>query len=329
MTDPVRTGSGNPDGRPLVLEFHDVEILRRAAQEAGWSAEYRQLGAGPLTVRSTVVQCAGISMVSQRADRSMEFVGQPPAGVLTVMIPGSGDDFWVNGYSLNDNELIVLAPGVEVYSVTRFALSACAVHIPDSLINASAGHPKSPWDDLERGWVVQVPARTGVLDSFRGLVGSSDPDSYREAELESILTRAIIPMICESPNVGPTKDRHGRAHRWQVLSRARAYIESHLGGTVRMDDLCEQAGTSLRTVERAFQQELQMTPSAYVRVRRLNAVKREIVGRGEVGKSITEIAMHYGFGHLGRFSTAYREHFGHSPSEAQRRVASWPGEWAP
>ena len=176
---------------------------------------------------------------------------------------------------------------------------------------------------------IYLPARTGVLGSFRGLVGSADPDSYREAELESILTRAIIPMICESPNVGPTKDRYGRAHRWQVLSRARAYIESHLGGTVRMKDLREQAGASSRTVERAFQQELQMTPSAYVRVRRLNAVKREIVGRGEVDKSITEIAMQYGFGHLGRFSAAYREHFGHSPSEAQTRVAAWPGGVGP
>ena len=113
------------------------------------------------------------------------------------------------------------------------------------------------------------------------------------------------------------------------MSRARAYIESHLGGTVRMNDLCEQVGVSPRTVERVFQQEFQMTPSAYVRVRRLNAVKREIVGLGEAAKSITAIAMHHGFGHLGRFSTAYRKHFGHSPSEAKKRVASWPGEWAP
>ena len=320
------SGSG---GSPLVLEIHDVEILRKAAIAAGWSAEYRQLGAGPLTVRTVVVQCAGISIVSQNADRALEVVGEPPAGMATVMIPGTGDQFWINGYSLKDNELIVLAPGVEVYSVARSAVSACALHIPDSMIDPGAGHYESRAAGLERGWVVSVSARTGVLDSLRNLVASATTSPPTVAKLESILVNKLIPLIDESPDLGPMQDRDGRAQRWRVLSRARSYVDNHLGGSIRSTDLCDHVGASSRTVERIFHQELQMTPSTYVRVRRLNAVKREIVGGGGAEKSITEIAMNYGFGHLGRFSAAYREHFGHSPSEAKKRLASWPGEWTP
>jgi AraC-like DNA-binding protein len=242
------------------------------------------------------------------------------------MIPGPGDQFWINGYALEDHDLIVLAPGVEVYSVARSAITACAMHIPDSMFDASAGHFKSRSERLERGWVVSVRARTDVLDSFRSLVALAATSPSAKAKLESLLTNKFIPLIGESPNAGPTKDRYGRAQRWQVLRRARVYVDNHLGESIRMADLRDRAGASSRTVERVFQQELHMTPSAYIRVRRLNAVKREIVGRGNAGKSITEIAMRYGFGHLGRFSAAYREHFGHSPSEAQQRVASWPGE---
>ena len=327
MSGPARNEPSGPDGSPLIPEIHDVEILRKAALAAGWSAEYRQLEAGPLTVRSVAVQCAGVSIVSQDADRALEVVGEPPAGMATVLIPGPGGQFWTNGYSLEDGELIVLAPGVEVYSVARSSITACAVHIPDSMIDASAGHFKSRSAGLRRGWVISVPARAGVLDSLRSLLASAATSPNAEPELEPLLTNKLIPLIGESPNLGPTKDRHGRAQRWRVLSRARAFIDSHLGESIQMADLRDHVGASSRTIERGFQKELQMTPFAYIRARRLNAVKREIVGRGEAKKSITEIAMRYGFGHLGRFSAAYREHFGHSPSEAQRRVASWPEDW--
>ena len=77
MSDPARNEPPFSGGSPLALDIYDVEVLRRAAIKAGWSAEYRQLGAGPLTVRSVAIQCAGVLMVAQRADRSMEVVGKP------------------------------------------------------------------------------------------------------------------------------------------------------------------------------------------------------------------------------------------------------------
>ena len=322
MNGPPWSDLAAPGGMSLVQESHDVEVLRKAALAAGWSAEYRQLGSGPLMVRNVVARCADMLVVSQQADRSLEVVGMPPAGVLTVMIPAPGDDFWVNGYSINYTELIVLAPGVELYAVTRSAVRICAVHIPGSLLDASVGDFESHRESFERGWVIPIAAGTGEPDSLGRLVELLHMLPAREDELASVLTSRLVPLIKESNNVGPIRDQHGRAHRWLVLSRARMYIDHHLGGTVRMADLCRNAGASSRTVERVFQQELQMTPTAYIRVRRLNAVKRELMGPAGAEKSITEIALFYGFGHHGRFSAAYREHFGHSPSDELKRADS-------
>lgn len=321
MSGPSRNEPGESGGSTTFRDIYDVEILRKAALAAGWSAEYRQLGAGPLTVRSVAIQCADMLVVAQEVDRALEVVGKPPPGVLTVLVPAPGDGYWVNGYSAGDTELIVLAPGTEIYAVTRSAATMCAVHIPESRIDGGTSGLDSHREGFERGWVIPAPAGRGGSASLKELLTSVERLPSLRAEIESVLIRDLLPLIGEPENLAPVEDRPGRAHRWQVLQRAREYIGDHLRETVRMEDLCRHAGASPRTIERMFKQELAMSPSEYVRVRRLNAVKRELVGEAAGDTSVTEIAMRHGFGHLGRFSAAYRKHFGHLPSEGPERAA--------
>jgi AraC-like DNA-binding protein len=42
-------------------------------------------------------------------------------------------------------------------------------------------------------------------------------------------------------------------------------------------------------------------------------------------RSVTDIAMHFGFWHLGRFAGTYATMFGCTPSETRRRVWASPG----
>ena len=100
-----------------------------------------------------------------------------------------------------------------------------------------------------------------------------------------------------------------------MLTRAREYIEEHLTEPITMADLCRGTGASLSSIEKVFRRELSTAPTAYIRARRLDAVRRVLANHEGNGNHISQIATEHGFSHLGRFSIAYREFFGMSPRE--------------
>jgi transcriptional regulator GlxA family with amidase domain len=56
----------------------------------------------------------------------------------------------------------------------------------------------------------------------------------------------------------------------------------------------------------------------YVRNARFERVRESLL-RAEAEESVTEIAVGWGFTHMGRFSVEYRKRFGESPSETLRK----------
>jgi transcriptional regulator GlxA family with amidase domain len=56
-----------------------------------------------------------------------------------------------------------------------------------------------------------------------------------------------------------------------------------------------------------------------VRDARFARVRADLL-RADTDESITQIAMKWGFRHLGRFAVGYRDRFGEMPSQTRRRA---------
>ncbi len=104
----------------------------------------------------------------------------------------------------------------------------------------------------------------------------------------------------------------------QITRQALSYIERHLGETISLNDLCTHCCASRSTIERAFRRELGLTPTKFLRKRRLFAVRRHLTDGNTGERTITAVAMNNGFMHLGRFARDYRELFGERPSDTLR-----------
>lgn len=110
--------------------------------------------------------------------------------------------------------------------------------------------------------------------------------------------------------LGPTERHH-------VVRRAESYLEGRNEHSVRMEDMCQAAGTSLSRLERAFRETFGVSPRRYLNLRRLAAVRRELL-RQAPNASITDVATRWGFFHLGRFSQDYKALFAELPSQTLR-----------
>lgn len=134
-------------------------------------------------------------------------------------------------------------------------------------------------------------------------------------QLESlVLTQLLLTVPHDHAELLRASDPPVRnAHVQRVVDLVQAHPERDL----TLAELAHAAGTTARALQRGFKEVVGMSPTAYVRAVRLDRVHAELLA--EPGASVTDVAMRWGFFHLGRFAQQYRERFGVLPSETLRR----------
>ncbi len=103
------------------------------------------------------------------------------------------------------------------------------------------------------------------------------------------------------------------------FGRITDYIDKHLKKDISVEQLAELAHMSPRSLYVLFERKVGTTPKSYIRQRKLEQIHGRLSDPSAKVRNITEIAMDYGFMHLGRFSESYKSTFGELPSDTLRR----------
>jgi transcriptional regulator GlxA family with amidase domain len=90
------------------------------------------------------------------------------------------------------------------------------------------------------------------------------------------------------------------------------YIDAHLNEPLTAGQLAALVGTSVRGLQLQFHRLVGCSPIAFVRRRRLEAVRRDPL-QGPPGDTVSQIAFRWGLCHLGRFAGDYLRLFGEHP----------------
>jgi AraC-like DNA-binding protein len=96
-------------------------------------------------------------------------------------------------------------------------------------------------------------------------------------------------------------------------------LEANPDKSIYLAEMCAAIGVAERTLRLHCQEHLGMGPHRYLWLRRMNLVRRVLAGADPAATSVTVAATDHGFGELGRFSVAYRQLFGETPSMTLRR----------
>lgn len=103
------------------------------------------------------------------------------------------------------------------------------------------------------------------------------------------------------------------------LREAVEYVHAHVHLPLSPTDIAEKVGLSPRGLQQAFQRQLGMTPTEYLRVLRLDRVRIELEHLSPEEVSVGDVAARWGFTHAGRFAANYTARFGEQPSATLRR----------
>jgi AraC-like DNA-binding protein len=103
------------------------------------------------------------------------------------------------------------------------------------------------------------------------------------------------------------------------VKRAIDYIEANLTARVRLPDIVAAADVPGRTLLKHFARFRGVSPMEYLRAARFEAVRRALLDEA-TSDAVADVAVNWGFSHMGRFSAEYRKRFGERPSETRRRL---------
>lgn len=154
------------------------------------------------------------------------------------------------------------------------------------------------------GWFDSVVAAT-----VRG-------DSINPQIMRASLFQTFLQIATASTQDDPVPSVTDRARALQLGRMARAYAESRfdLGELPGIDDICAFVGVSERTLQYAFREYVGMSPVAYLRRCRLNRARSVLKASDPRTTTVTQVAMRFGFLHLGRFAADYGQLFHQPPS---------------
>ncbi|MFY9932324.1 MAG: AraC family transcriptional regulator [Streptosporangiaceae bacterium] len=104
-----------------------------------------------------------------------------------------------------------------------------------------------------------------------------------------------------------------------TVRRAAAFIDDHAGQPISMPEVAAAAGVTARALQYAFRCHYDITPTGYLRRARLERAHRQLQAADlATGATVGEIARLWGWASPANFATAYRKHFGVSPSHTLR-----------
>ena len=174
-----------------------------------------------------------------------------------------------------------------------------------------------------RSTVLDLPSqRMGAMrHTLRTMLEAvaASPDLLSNAPIreafEKSLVYAVADLLDVDTHAASAPDR-SPPRSWRLVHAARVLIEqASQDCPLSVAELVSALDVSRRTLQYAFQDALGINPASYLRVERLNRVRRAL---GDA-QSVTEAATRFGFWHFGHFATEYRTLFGELPSETFRR----------
>ncbi|PLP99420.1 helix-turn-helix domain-containing protein [Cupriavidus pauculus] len=299
----------------LTSDVDDAACIQRQWMQM----QYDQLDRGSFAGRFRMLRTAQSLVVAEMQNRTVLKQQHSPPGYCTISLVRRVAGRGRCGLDTLSGQSIGFMPGARDYEVQLppseilyFGFDESRlVRAADVMGHTLPGHGKRPifLDGLD------AASLTNMADTLLWLpnnLGNDAAANVNRAYLDDAVLARALDILVHTPSDGTRLHALGAQ---RITQRARALIDDSPHEPWTVLTLCEALHVSRPTLQRAFLQMYDMSPLAWLRIRRLNGARRALqAGRGSTA-TVSAIAMHWGFFHLSRFAKDYQKLFGELPSK--------------
>ncbi|OAI40876.1 hypothetical protein AYO41_01755 [Verrucomicrobia bacterium SCGC AG-212-E04] len=304
-----------PAGMIIDHTARDADQMTEFA--AFWHIDQVQLQPGSYHGSILAFHTSNVQLAITYRSRSTRVRGQVPDGAVAFGLPLAFQPAtYFRARRLARSEIAMARAGDEFIFQTTGAVRDVCLAISASLIERYA---KSKW-----GEPLDARCRDGRLELFGATTATvakrlaeivrttvAQRDQLASVTFCSRLDRVILEVLLDHVHAPDGSSTHGERREYAI--KTKDYLHAHADRPLCMDELCGEFGRSSRILEIGFQEAFGMSLKARLQAIRFNGAHRDLRAAKGGELLVKEIAMRWGFMHLGRFSVTYRKWFGESP----------------
>lgn len=269
--------------------------------------------------------CPNVCLDFAELGPAMLFTGVMPADCYTLVFvtkcPETGHSF---NFAVDhlDGYMGFFPPGGELDAFTPEGYSNATLTVPVEEFHRALGtwFPEIPDRILQRGSGMRIGAVEQArlrmtLSAVMNEVSASTGPILDSAACRAV-ERSLLEMFLCALRGGDLmpQPKHRLAGKLQHLRQARDFIKSSSHEPIQLEDVSNALGMSARGVEVLFRNSLGIGPNAFIRHQRLHGVRRALLAAQPESGVVKELALQWGFWHMGHFSENYRALFGECPT---------------
>lgn len=333
--DTLHHNSLLPSGRVTV---HSID--EAASTMKGWQIDVLQMSPGKLNYSLSMTQLGHIQIFREHADKPLLKRGMASPGSLVfnfvLQAQGRGR---LSGRAVDPEAGLVIDGDKlpEIITPNHFDLIFIVVdrewlrgrigeHICHQLSSGAGRFGNfTLWNEQGLALSKLLPAamRDFYTVSSQTLLYQAKNSELTEVKvgddtalLEELVLDTLLAVLNSVHKIEPVSET---GHK-RLIDQARTLMMSNTLERQSMSQVAAQLGVSRRHLQTCFNSAVGIPATEFVRAERLNQVRKALVEARRAGRavSIGDVAADWGFWHLSRFASDYRDMFGELPSETLR-----------
>ncbi len=305
-----------------------IDAIQHAESLPLWQQDYAQLSCGRFIGSISSASFGSVQIFRESMNQAVDQRAQPWENSYAIGVPNKleGEGYW-HFKPLVPDCIFGLLPDEEL-SFRTPRLSDIFVAVIDASIVESYSQQTGAFDTvgfMNRSRVCDCTHATAarlrlhfatVLEQV-----SENPAILKHSSTLKTLSDGVIDAVIltiselSGPLPGPTGHRIHRS----LVNRAKEYVMSRCSNPPSVVELCTYLGMNRRSLHYCFMNVLGINPVTFLRYVRLHGVRQDLLNAESESLLIGEVAMRWGFWHLGMFSSYYKALYGETPSETIKR----------
>lgn len=313
-------------GAIIHVDTNDFEEFRHFT--LGWNIEHQLIGAKKTHIKMASVMTKNMQLARVQHLNGYSSQGEGPKGMVSIAVPlDEARPMIHRGRGIDPMEMILHHSG-EAYELTNrngadhllatFALARFEKYADD------IWHEPRYWqrNSSRFRFPNSVQRLLCIRECHRVLSDvQKQPIFLQSAHNAALLEDRLLETVLLQCHVSPRVENDRNRHR--LARRAYRHMLDNIEEMPSIHQLCSITGASYMTLERGFREMYGMAPQKQIKELRLSRARRELLHPTSL-TTVTDVALHWGFFELGRFSANYRIRFGETPSETLRKARKEP-----
>jgi len=308
----------------IEAQFDDFDHFKQFA--VGWNLDFKLLSKNNFSAYLNIYSNDTFQLARTSLRGTIHQNGLVPKAFRSIVLPGNmGVNFnWLNK-DVHSGQLLIFPRNGILESVSFDNFDVYVISIKENklyeLINAYGFRnaeqvfvKNEKFLDLKTSFLHRFWKDVGMFLDYAKINGKGQSFQARQIEAKMIdhLMYKILKYLESSEESHASKIPRKRD---VALCKAIEYIRNNKSRLLSVKELCEVSKVSERTLEYAFLEKYKVGPSSYIKAHHMNLVKKELVKSRGRKVRVSDIAIKFGFHHMGQFSLDFKKQFGMSPSK--------------